>query len=156
MPTRYAQQQQGVMDGSAVPPNLADGREVHGNQSVLIASKLAADAWNSGDVIYLGIWPAGTKITNIRLLTGTSWGTATLDIGVGGDPRAGGTVVTADNLVDGATLTTTDRPTSVGPKASIADDAPSSAPQHLWATIGVANVAAAVLSTITVEFAGIS
>ncbi|RIV87499.1 hypothetical protein [Aurantiacibacter zhengii] len=156
MATKYAIQQQGVMDGSAVPADKADGREVCGAKTSLLASKEAGVAWDSGDVVYLGKQPAGTKITDIKVNTGTSFGSATIAIGTGGDPRNGGTVTSAAALVAATTHTVVDKPTSLGPKASVADDAPSEEPVHLWATIAAANIAAATVATIEIEFSGLS
>lgn len=155
MATRYAIQQQGVADGSLIPPALADARETMGNKTSLLASKEDGVAWANGDVVYLGFKPAGTKISDIKWNADTSMGSATLDVGVGGDPRAGGTVVTADKYVDGKTVTATNTPTSIGPKASTADDAPGEG-EHLWGTIGGADIGAAVLATIDIQLVGIS
>lgn len=153
MANRYAGQQIGVADGTAIPAARADAREVNSKKKVLIASKRAGtDAWNTGDVIYLGKKPAGWKVTDVKLVTGTSLGTSTVDVGVGTDPRSAFGTSTADKYVDGATLTTTDVPTSIGPKASTVDDTPG-AEEHLYATIGVANIAAAVAASFLIEMA---
>lgn len=156
MATKYAIQQQGVMDGSAIPADKADGREVGGAKTSLLASKEAGVAWNSADVIYLGAKPQGCKITDIKWNSDTDMGSATIDIGVGGDPRNGGAVTTADTYVDGVTVSATNTPTSIGPKASTADDAPGETEEHLWATIGGANIGAAVLATLEIQFSGLS
>ena len=155
MATKFAVQQQGVADGSAVPADKADGRQVNANKTVIIASKPTDEAWNSGDAIYLGKKGGGTKIIGVSVIAGASLGTSTIDIGEGGDPTDGGAVDTVDSIVDGATVTTADRVVSIGPKASIADDEPSDEETGLWATIGVANIAAATTCTILIELAGI-
>lgn len=154
MATKYAIQQQGVADGASIPADKADGRQVNANRTVILASKEAGVAWDSGDVVYLGKKKPGEKITDIKVTTGTSFGTSTVSIGVGGDPRAGGTVTDATKYTAAKTLTTTDTPTSFGPKASTLDDDPD-AEEHLWATIGVANIAAATVATIAIELCGI-
>ena len=146
MATKYALQQKGVADSSKVPADKADGRQVGAHKRTILASKDAGvDAWNSGDVIYLGKKPANEKIVAIRGCTDTSFATSTLSIGDG---------TTADKYVAAKTLTATDVPTTLGPKASTLDDAPGDE-EELWLTIGVANIAAAVVATIEIELAGI-
>jgi hypothetical protein len=156
MATKYALQQQGVMDGTNVPPNKADGREINADKQVILASKLAGtDAWNSGDIVYLGRKPAGRKITSVRLTSDTSLSTSTLSVGIGTDPRASASVTTATKYVNAATHTTPlDKPTVIGPLASTLDDTPPDE-EHLWLTIGVTNIAAAVVLTIEIEHVGI-
>jgi hypothetical protein len=154
MAVKYATQQQGVADGSAVPANKADAREVNGVKSAILASKPSGTAWASGDTIYLGYKPEGHKITAIRGCTDTSWATSTLSVGVGDDPRAGGGVTTAAKYVSAKTLTATNAPTVLGPLASTMDDAPGDG-EHLWATIGTADVAAGTLATLEIEMVGI-
>lgn len=156
MATRYAMQQQGVMDGSAVPADKADGALTSGARSGLVASKEPGVAWNSGDVIYLGIKPAGMKIVDVKLVSDTSFGTSTVSIGTGGDPRNAGGVDTATAYVNAKTMTVVDVPTTIGPDAASMDDDPVVAQEHLWATIGTANVAAAVVASLNIEFAGLT
>jgi len=153
MATKYASQQQGVADGTKNPPDKADGRVVNGRRSCIIASKLAGtDAWANGDVVYLGRKRKGEKITNILINAGTSLGSSTVAIGVGGDPRAGGTVTTADKYVAARTYTTPlDVSTSIGPKASTVDDAPMDDDEHLWATIAAADIVAGTALSIIIE-----
>lgn len=152
MATKYALQQVGVADGSKYPPTKADGRMVNARRSCIIASKQSGDAWNSGDVVYLGRKRKGEKITDITINSDTTFGTATIAIGVGGDPVTGGTVVTADKYVAARTFTTPlDVAASIGPKASTVDDGPMAEDEHLWATIGTANVAGSVVASIVIE-----
>jgi hypothetical protein len=157
MATKYALQQKGVADGTKIPPDKSDARQVLGHKLSLIASKDAAavEAWNSGDVIYLGRKPAGFKITSIKVTTDTSFATSTLSVGVGGDPRAGGAVVTAAKYANAKTVTAVDTPTIIGPLASqmvaaVPDE------EHLWLTIGVANIAAAVVASLEIEMSGVA
>lgn len=156
MATKYASQQQGVMDGTNVPPNKADGREVNADKQVILASKLAGtDAWNSGDIVYLGRKPAGRKISRIDLTTDTSLSTSTLSVGIGTDPRVSASVTTAAKYASAVTHTTPlDKPTAIGPLASTMDDAPGDE-EHLWLTVGTTNIAAAVVVTIAIEHVGV-
>lgn len=156
MPTKHVSQQRGVADGTAIPAAKADGRQVNAMKKSIIASKPTDEAWNIGDTIFLGKKAAGSKITCIRLATGTSLGTSTIDIGIGGDPRGGAGVTAAQTYVAAATLTTVDRPTTIGPRASTLDDAPDTDEVYLWATIGVANIAAAVALTFELEMVAIN
>ena len=156
MATKYATQQQGVADGAAFPAEKSDGREVNANRKVTLASKEAGVAWANGDTIYLGEVPVGSKITDIKVCAGASLGTSTIAIGTGGDPREGGAVDDATAYTDAKTMTVANVPTSIGPKAAKIDDAPASEPEHLYATIGTADIAAAALVTIAIELAGIS
>ncbi|OYX62735.1 MAG: hypothetical protein B7Y88_13865 [Sphingomonadales bacterium 32-64-17] len=155
MATKYSVQQKGVADGTAIPPNKADGREVNAARTVLLASKAAAEAWNSGDVIYLGYKPEGAKITDIKVCTDTSMATSTFDIGIGGDPRNGGAVETVDKYVDAKGTTTTDVPTSLGPEAATLDDTAGDG-EHLWLTVNTANIGSAVLLTVAIEMCAIN
>lgn len=145
MATKYAAQQVGVADGTE-PPAKADGRLVGAKKRVILASKVATDAWNSGDLIYLGKKRPGETIVAIRCCTDTSFGTSTLSIGDG---------TTANKWVNAKTLTATDVPTVLGPKASTLDDAPASTKEDIWLTIGTANIAAGVLATFEIELAGL-
>lgn len=144
----YATQQQGVADGTAVPAERADGREVGAGKTVILASKPTDQALAASDRLFLGKRPAGTKLTGVKLTTGTSLGTSTIDIG---------DADTADKYVDGKTLTVVDTPTYLGPKASTLDDAPSDdADEEIWATILTATIGAAVAMTFELEFTGVA
>lgn len=143
----YALQQQGVADGTAVPADRADGRQVGAGKTVTVASKPTDTALNIGDRLYLGKRPRGCKLVNIGLVTGTSLATSTVDVGDD---------TTANKYVDGATLTTTDVLTPIGPKAAEVAATPSDDGEDLWATIGVANIAAAVDLSFVVEFVGVA
>lgn len=154
MAVGYALQQQGVVDGTKTPADQADSREVHGARFSLLASKPAGTAWNNGDTIYLGKKPEGCKIVGVKGTTDTSLATSTLSVGVGDNPTQGIAVTTANKYVDAKTLTAVNVPTALGPVASTLDDAPG-AEEHLWLTVGVANIAAAVLATLEIEMVGI-
>lgn len=155
MANLYALQQVGVADGTLTPPNRADGGQVNAHSRVLVASKQAGtDAWNNGDVVYLGKKPKGHKIVKIELVTDTSFATSTIDVGIGTDPRTAFGTTTAGKYATGQTVTTVNKPTVIGPLAStVDDDAPDE--EFLYATIGVANVAAAVVASLLVHTAAI-
>ncbi|GGD73921.1 hypothetical protein [Croceicoccus mobilis] len=145
MATHYAKQQTGVADGTVIPPNKADGREVNAKRRSILASKVTGTAWASGDKVFLGKKPAGYKVTAIKLCTGTSLGTSTVSIG---------TADTADKYVATKTLTATDVPTMLGPKASTLDDTPGDE-EDLYATVGTASIAAGTELTFDIECTGL-
>lgn len=143
----YALQQQGVADGTAIPADRSDGRQVGAARIVTVASKPVGTALVVNDRLYLGKRPTGCKLTDVKLVSDTSFSTTTIDIGDG---------TTADKYVDGATMTAVNVPTSIGPKASTVDDDPSDDDEDLWATILTANVGAAVVASFILEFTGVA
>lgn len=143
----YAIQQVGVADGTAIPAARADGREVGAPILATLASKPVGTALAANDRLYLGKKPAGCKLARASVVTGTSMGSATFDIG---------TAAAADKYVDGKGVTATDVPTAIGPKAAVVDDTPSDAEEDLWATVNTATIGAAVELTVILEFVGIS
>lgn len=146
MATIYAAQQVGVMDGTKVPADRADGRQVHAKKSVILASKVTGLAWAAADIIVLGKLNPGEKLVAVRLTTGTSLGTSTVSIG---------TVASPSKYVAAATLTVVDVPTPIGPKASTLDDDPLTAPETIVATIGTATIASGTVLTFELEIASI-
>ncbi|MED5545629.1 MAG: hypothetical protein VYD90_10285 [Pseudomonadota bacterium] len=145
MADHYVAQQVGVADGTEFPAQRADARQVGAHRRTILASKVPGTAWASGDRVYLGKKRVGETIVGIRLCTGTSLGTSTVDVGNGS---------TADKYVDGATLTATNVPTAIGPKASTLDDGGAAADEEIWSTIGVAAIAAATVLTFEIELCG--
>lgn len=144
MPVQTPKQLVGVTDGTQIPARAADGREVGANKRSSIFSKVTGTAWVVGDTIPLGKKPAGHKVTSIRLCTGTSLGTSTIDVGITG---------AADKYVSGATLTTVNRLTEIGVIATTLDDDPG-AEEDLFATVGVADIAAGTVLSFVVETTG--
>lgn len=151
----FSKQQVGVMDGTQNPPALHDGRVVGAVKALSVASKVTGTAWAIGDTIYLGRKREGHTLVSVKLCTDTSLGTATVSVGTGTDPRAGAAVTNANKYVAAATLTVTDRATEIGVKASTLDDDPG-AEEHLYATIGVAAIAAGTNLSFILEFAAIA
>lgn len=142
----YATQQVGVADGTQIPDERADGREVGAESRVTIASKPVGTALNINDRLYLGKRPAGMKLVGVKLVSDTSFGTTTIDVGDG---------TTADKYVDGKTMTAVNVPTAIGPKASTVDDEAGDEQEDLWATILTANVGSAVVASFILEFVGV-
>ncbi|WP_374414285.1 hypothetical protein [Novosphingobium colocasiae] len=146
MTTRYAKQQVGVADGTAIPVKKADGREVNAKRSAILASKVTGVGWASGDVIFLGTKKAGDKVVDVKLTTGTSLGSSTVSVG---------TLAVPDKYAATKTLTTVDTPTSLGPPASTLDaDAPI-AEEDLYATIGSATIASGTRLTFEICLVGL-
>lgn len=141
MATYYAKQQIGVADGTKIPADKADGRQVGAKKSVIVATKDNVNATANNDLIYLGKVRAGEMVTDIKGLTGTSFGAVTVSIG---------TLADATKYVAAATLTATDVPTSLGPKSAAVAAGPLTADEDLYAKVsGV--IAAAVVASIIIE-----
>lgn len=150
----YVKQQVGVADGTKIPVDRADGRQVNAAGRKIVASKVTGTAWGSGDTIYLGKKNAGHTITSIKACTDTSFGSATVAIGVGPDPKSGDAPTDASKYVAAQTLTATDLPTELKLKASTMDDEPGEA-EHLFLTVGAASIAAGTIATFVIETVGI-
>lgn len=146
MADRYVAEQVGVSDGTKIPADQADGRVVDGIKRSIIGTKVTGVAWAIADRIMLGTVPAGRKVVGIRCTTDTSFATATLSIG---------NSTTANKYVNAATLTATNVPTMLGPQATAMDDAPLSAEEDIWLTVGVAAIAAGTIATFEIETVGI-
>lgn len=144
MPVQYPKQLVGVSDGSQIPAKPADGRQIGAFTRSSIFSKVPGTTWVVGDTVPLGIKPAGHTVTSIKLCTGTSLGTTTIDVGIASD---------VDKYVDGATLTTVNRVTEIGVMAAAMDDDPG-AEEELFATILTTDVASATVLTFIVETTG--
>lgn len=145
MADHYPKQQVGVADGTKTPADRADGREVNAKRRSILASKVTGTAWASGDRVFLGKKPQGYKLTDVKVCASASLGTSTLDVG---------DADTANKYVAGATMTTADVPTSIGPKASTLAADPGAA-EDLWLTIGVAAIVAGTELTVNLEFTGL-
>lgn len=147
MADRYSIQQTGVADGTEIPADKADGRQVGASKTVTLASKRTDEALVAGDRMFLGYKPAGCKLTGVTLTTDTSLATTT--VAIGDD-------TTADKYAAAATLTAIDTPTKLGVKATTLDDDPTDEQEAIWATFAVAGVGAAVALTFELEFTGIA
>jgi hypothetical protein len=146
MAERTPKQLVGVTDGTLIPAKLADGGEVGGSTRTSIFSKVTGTTWAVNDTVRLGIKPAGHKVVSIKLVTGTSLSTTTIDVGTAADP---------DKYVDGATLTTTNRVTEIGVMAAAMDDDPG-AEEDLYATILTTDIGSAVELSFIVETIGVT
>lgn len=144
MAVQYPKQLVGVADGTLIPARQADGSQIGAFTRTSIFSKVTGTEWAVGDTVPLGSKPAGHTVTSIKLSTGTSLGSATIDVGIASD---------VDKYVDGATLTVTNRMTEIGVIAAALDDDPG-AEEELFATVGVAAIAAGTVLTFIVETTG--
>lgn len=134
----------GVKDGTKTPPLRFDARFVGAKKKIVIANHPAGVAYASGDRLFLASLKAGEQITDIKVISDTTFGTTTLSVGPTGS---------ATKYVNAKTMTATDTPTSIGPRASAADDGPLAADEDVWITLGVGGIAAGVLFTVQVEIA---
>lgn len=146
MAVQYPKQLVGVTDGTLIPAKLADGKEVGASVRRSLFSKVAGTTWAVNDTVPLGTKPAGHKVVGVWLVTDTTLGTTTIDVGITGD---------VDKYVDGATLTTPNRVTQIGVNADVMDDDPG-AEEDLFATILTANIAAGTLLTFIVDTLGVT
>lgn len=148
MATYYARQFIGVADGTKIPADRADGRQVGAMKGVTVATKdytganAAAPALVAGDKIYLGKLRAGELLTGVRLQSDTSWGTTTISIG---------TLASPAKYVNADTMTAVNRPTDLALLASAVAAGPLAADEDVYATIAVAGVAAAVVANFMLE-----
>ena len=139
----YALEFVGGPDGTLQPPKKLDGRLVGAKKRRVRASKPTAGNLAIGDRLYLGRLPQGALLQTIAGNFDTSLGTTTLSIG---------TTATPAKYVAAKTLTATDVPTGLGPKASALVGAPVTADEDIWLTIGVAAIPAAVIGAIVWEY----
>jgi hypothetical protein len=137
MPDIYNRLAVGVKDGTKNPPDRFDGRMVGAARSTIVAPKVAGQAIASGDQFYIGTLKPGERISDIRIITDTSLGTATVAIGpktATGKYRAAAVFTTPLNV-----------PASIGPSAAAAILDPVTADEDIWATFAVAGVAGGVV-----------
>lgn len=146
MATHYAAQQVGVLDGTKIPADRADGRQVGAKKSVIIASKVTGTAWADGDTVVLGKLNAGEKLIGVQVCTDTSFGSATIAVGIAGS---------TGKYVAARTFTATDVPTSIGPKASTLDDAPLTDDETIILTVATAAIASGTVATFLLEIASV-
>lgn len=145
MATYYAKQQVGVADGTKVPADKADGRQVGAKRSTIVATKDNTNALAANDLIYLGKVRAGEMVVAIQGLTDTSFGAVTLSVGTLGSPT---------KYVNAATLTATNVPTALGPLPAAVAAGPLTADEDLYLKVsGV--VAAAVVSHLMIDTVGV-
>lgn len=138
----YALEFVGGPDGTQQPPKKLDGRVVGAKKRRTRATK-PATILNVGDRLYVGKLPAGGVLQSVIANTDTSFGTSTLSVG---------TTATPTKYVNAKTLTATDTPTSLGPKAASAVLAPASVDEDLWITVGVAAIPANVVAAFMMEY----
>lgn len=135
----------GVADGTVVPANRYNntGRKVR----TIRANHPAGVAYANGDRLYVGKLKAGEEVKDIKLISDTTFGATTFSLG---------TTAAATKYVNAKTMTVTDVPTSIGPKATAADDGPLTADEDLWVTLGVGGIAGAILFTLAVEIEAVA
>lgn len=135
MATFYLDSFVGVADGSQIPAAKAAGNRVGAKESVTYGAKVSGQAWAAGDVIYAGKLRAGEFMRSAFANTDTSLSTATLSLGTLANPT---------KYVNAKTLTATDVPTALGPKAATAVLGPNTVDEDLYWTVGTAGVGSGV------------
>lgn len=125
----------GVRDGTLTPAAASDGKKDGAKRSSIWGAKPAGVAYANGDRIYAGRLPAGASMRDFIVNSDTTLGTTTLSVGTTAAPT---------KYVNAKTMTTVDLPTSIGPRATAADDAPLSAAEDIWITLGVGGIAGGI------------
>lgn len=138
----YAFEFVGGPDGTVQPPKKLDGRIVSAKKRTTRATK-PTTILNIGDRLYLGKLPQDAVLRSLQGNTDTSFGAATLSIGTTAQPT---------KYVNGKTLTATDVPTGLGPRAAIAGQAPIAVDEDIWLTVGGAAIPAAVIAVFHLEY----
>jgi hypothetical protein len=138
----YGREFVGAADGSQNPPKKLDVRMVGGKKRRVRSTKPAV-ALAIGDRLYLGKLPQGASLHSISGITDTSFATTTISIG---------TTTIPAKYVAAKTLTATDAPTPLGPKASAFVLDPNTVDEDLWATFGVADIGAGVIAGFDIEY----
>lgn len=136
----------GVADSTKTPPDRADGRKVGAKRSSIIANKPAGVAYANGDTIFAGRLRAGESLRDIILISDTSLGTTTVSAG----PKSNAT-----KYVNAKTMTTTDTPTSIGPRGTAANAGPLTADEDIWLTLGVGGIGGGVNLSVELVIASI-
>lgn len=113
--------------GGTLPQAQPDGALV-GAKLRRIRASFALAGQASGDTLEIGVLPIGAAFAGIRITSGASLGTATIAVG---------NATNAAKYKAAAAFTAVDTPTTYG-KASALDDAPSTDPETVIATIGTA------------------
>ncbi len=138
----YALEFVGGPDGTQQPPKKLDGRIVGAKKRRTRAVK-PTTILNVGDRLYIGKLPQDAVLQAITGNTDTSLGTTTLSVG---------TTLQPTKYVNAATLTATNVPTALGPRAAAATLQPIAADEDLWITVGVAAIPAAVVAAFFFEY----
>lgn len=138
----YALEFVGGPDGTLQPPKKLDGRLVSAKKRRTRAVKPAI-ALAVGDRLYLGKLPQGGVLNLISGNADTSLGTTTLSVGTTANPT---------KYVNGKTLTATDAPSAIGPKASAGVLQPVAADEDIWLTVGTAGIPAGVVLSFSWEY----
>jgi len=139
----YALEFVGGPDGTVQPPKKLDGRIVSAKKRRTRAVKSTTQILAVGDMLYIGKLPEDAVMQSLICNTDTSLGTTTLSIGTLAQPT---------KYVNARTLTTTDVPSALGPRAAAAVNGPVSADEDIWVTIGVAAIPAAVIAVFYMEY----
>lgn len=145
MATKYAAEQTGVLDGTLNPPDKANGGRVNAQTTVLLATKVAGESWDSGDTIVLGKKLKGQAIVGISVFTDATLGSATIAVGIAGSTA---------KYAAASTATAVNVPNNIGPKAIPLADAAADE-EELIATIAAANIAAGRTVVIKIELASV-
>lgn len=133
----------GGPDGTKNPPRKLDFRMVGGKKRRVRATKPTTQAFAAGDRLYIGKLPANSLFRSIAGCSDTSFGSTTISVGTTGTPA---------KYVNAKTLTATDVPTALGPKAAALFADPVTVDEDLWVTFGVATLVAGSVAGFDWEY----
>lgn len=136
----------GVRDGTKIPADKHDGRKVGATTRRIFGSKPAGVAYALADQIFIGTLAPGESVREILVTSDTTLGTTTLSVG---------TKASTAKYANARTMTTVDTPTAIGPRGTASDDAPLSAPEDIWITLGVGGIASGINVTFDMVVAGL-
>lgn len=142
MPTYMSKQFIGVADGTKIPADKSDGRQVGAAKGITVASKDNTNALVAADKILVGRLRAGELLTGFAAITDTSWATATISLG---------TLALPNKYAASVTLTALNQLVQLGPLAAAIDAGPVTADEDLYVTVAVAGVAAIVKTVFVLE-----
>lgn len=151
MPTYYAIQQAGTLDGSQIPANKTDGRIVGAKSAGTIGTKdytannASAPALAANDLVYIGRVRAGELLRSIEYFTDTSFGAVTVSIGTIGTPT---------KYVNAQTQTVLNTWTRLAMAPAVITAGPVAADEDIYVRVSGA-VAAAVIAHWYIETLGV-
>lgn len=130
-------------DGTANPPKKLDFRVVGGKKRRVRSTKATAQAIAVGDRLYIGKLPQNCSLRAVSVVTDAALGATTISVGPTTNPT---------KYVNAKTMTATDLPTAIGPKASAFIADPLGLDEELWATFGGAAIAGGAVLAFDFEY----
>ena len=143
----YSKELVGVLDGSVIPPNKADGRVYRSRHRIIRAVfdlSQSTVAKVNGDTNSCGVIPRGHRFQSISVTSSVSLGSSTIAFGYAGSAAA---------FKSAAVFTAVDTPTGFGPAAARAAD-PFTSDTEVLMTIGAADLPSSGIIVIDISYTG--